>query len=367
MTESATIVNITDWMAKLMTIDLIIPTYKPENSFIEMVDKMENQSVALNHLIIMNTEQKYFERLTYNNRIENKYRDFTIRHLSKKEFDHGRTRNQGVKLSEADYFIMMTQDAMPVDDLLIEKMLKAFKKDPKVAVVYARQVAREDSTEIEKFTRKFNYPDESCVRSKADVDAIGIKAYFCSNVCAMYNRKVFDELGGFLNHAIFNEDMLYAAKAINAGYKVAYAADAEVVHSHNYTNMEYFKRNFDIGVSHAKHPEVFENLNTKGEGMRLVKKTAEHLKKTGNSSKVLGLYITSAYKYLGYRKGLHYSRLSRKALMKNTMNPEYWDFDSIMEARSRIDVHQGYGRSAAEKEMIAHLPNKRTADEKSEG
>lgn len=55
--------------------------------------------------------------------------------------------------------------------------------------------------------------------------------------------------------------MIYAAKAVEAGYSIAYAADAEVVHSHNYTNGQQFHRNFDLGVSQAEHPEVFGGVS----------------------------------------------------------------------------------------------------------
>ena len=34
-----------------------------------------------------------------------------------------------------------------------------------------------------------------------------------------------------MNHTIFNEDMIYAAGVIQAGYAIAYAADAKVIHS----------------------------------------------------------------------------------------------------------------------------------------
>ncbi len=342
-----------------MTIDLIIPTYKPDKDFIELVGKMHSQTVGINRLVITNTEQKYFDRLLFDSSFKTDYKDADIRHISKKEFDHGRTRNESVRRSDADYFILMTQDAMPVDDKLIENLLNAFKKDPMIAVAYARQIARSDSNEAEKFTRRFNYPDTSMVKSEEDVETMGIKAYFCSNVCAMYRRDIFEELGGFLNHTIFNEDMLYAAKAMKSGYKIAYVAEAEVVHSHNYTNKQQYKRYFDNGVSQAKHPEIFSGLEVNGEGKKLVKLTAEHLKTVGKRMEIIPLYIQSAYKYLGFRKGKHYKSLSKKTILKCTSNPEYWIKDELMKASSVIDARQGYGRSKAELEMLADTPVKK--------
>lgn len=145
-------------------------------------------------------------------------------------------------------------------------------------MAYARQLPREDSTPVESYTREFNYPAKSRIKSAADLDSLGIKTFFCSNVCAAYRREIYEELGGFVRHTIFNEDMIYAAKAVEAGYSVAYAADAQVVHSHNYTNGQQFHRNFDLGVSQAEHPEIFAAYPSESEGKRMVKDVTVYLR-----------------------------------------------------------------------------------------
>ena len=50
---------------------------------------------------------------------------------------------------------------------------------------------------------------------------------------------------------------IFAGKRILAGDKVAYVAEAKVIHSHNYTGNQQFHHNFDLAVSQAQHPEVF--------------------------------------------------------------------------------------------------------------
>lgn len=340
-----------------MKIDLIVPTYKPDENLICLLDVMSKQTVAVNKVIIMNTEQKFYDRLMFQNGKLKTYPNLEVRHLSKKEFDHGRTRNQGVKRSDADYFIMMTQDAKPFGEDLVEKLLNMITAKDDVAACFARQIAREDARETEKFTRTFNYPEESSYRSLANVDKMGIKAYYLSNVCAIYRRDVFDKLGGFINHAIFNEDMIYAAEAIKAGYEIGYCADAMVYHSHNYTDRQQFSRNFDIGVSHAMHPEIFANLNTDSEGMKLVRKTADYLSKSGHKSEIFALLTASAAKYLGYKKGLKYKKLSRKKVLKYTMNSEFWAADDLLRDRSLINARLGYGRSDEELAMLNRTIN----------
>ena len=98
------------------------------------------------------------------------------------------------------------------------------------------------------------FPAESRVKSKDDLKTLGIKTFFCSNVCAMYEKAAYDRLGGFIRRTIFNEDMIYAGGLIQKDYKIAYVAEAEVIHSHNYNALEQFHRNFDLAVSQTAEP-----------------------------------------------------------------------------------------------------------------
>ena len=305
-----------------MEIDVIIPLYKPGKELFTLLDKLDSQSVPIHEVILLNTEEKYFEQLIYGTRFLEKYQNIKVYHVSKREFDHGGTRRMGVKKSSADIFVMMTQDAMPADDNLIEQLTEPLRDQ--VAVSYARQLPREDCAPVECYTREFNYPAQSRIKSAEDLKTLGIKTFFCSNVCAAYRREIYEELGGFVKHTIFNEDMIYAAKAVEAGYAIAYAADARVIHSHNYTGLMQFHRNFDLAVSQADHPEIFEGIRSETEGIRLVKETARHFLKTGKPWILVELVWKSGWKFLGYRLGKQYRRLPGWMIRMCTMSPSYW-------------------------------------------
>lgn len=310
----------------MQEIDVIIPVYKPGKEFIELIEKLEGQTVPIRQIILFNTEQKYWEAFQYDYPRRKRYENIKVWHVSKREFDHGRTRREAVKKSRTDIFVMMTQDAMPEDASVLERLIKPLaQKD--VAVSYARQLPGREAGPVERFTRQFNYPPESRIKSERDIPELGIKTFFCSNVCAAYRRDIYEKQGGFVRRAIFNEDMIYAAGCVKAGYRIAYAADAKVIHSHQYTNKEQFRRNFDLGVSQAEHPEVFANVPSESEGIKLVKRTAEYLKKEGEGRLILPMCVTSIYKFLGYKLGKNYKRLSFRRIMKYTMNREYWNWN----------------------------------------
>ena len=56
-----------------MKIDVIIPVYKPDKSFLDLIRILEKQTKEVNKIIIMNTEEKYFDQLAYQNRFFEKY------------------------------------------------------------------------------------------------------------------------------------------------------------------------------------------------------------------------------------------------------------------------------------------------------
>lgn len=306
-----------------MIIDIVIPTYKPDDSFKKLVSLLEKQTVPVNRIIVMNTEEKYMEALHIGTHFLAEHKKLSIHHLSRKEFDHGKTRNAGASKSKADVIVFMTQDAVPKDETLLEK-LTAPLAEPGIACAYARQLPAEDATVTERLTRDFNYPSQSRIKTKKDLDELGIKTYFCSNVCCAYNAHIFRQLKGFVNRTIFNEDMIYAAKVVENGYGIAYAADACVIHSHNYSGKQQFHRNFDLGVSQAEHPEIFEGISSESEGIRMVKDTIAKLKAAGAAKEIPAYVYTTGCKYIGYRLGKMYKHLPNWLIIKCTMSPLYW-------------------------------------------
>lgn len=302
-----------------MKVDVIIPTYKPEKEFAELIHRLQQQTYDIHKIIIINTETGIFPE-----KLETEPYPIEVIHIKPKDFDHGGTRNMGASISKADIVLYITQDAMPADEHLIEEFIKVFEAHSDIGVAYGRQLPKNDCNIIERFTRRFNYPEKSRIKSKSDLNELGIKTFFCSDVCAAYRRNYLLGAGGFEDPTIFNEDMIFAGKRILAGDKVAYVAEAKVLHSHNYTGRQQFHRNFDLAVSQAQYPEVFEGVPSEGEGIRMVKATARYLIRNEQPLKVIILMYQSGCKYIGYFLGKRYKKLPMWIVMKCTSNPNYW-------------------------------------------
>lgn len=301
------------------SVDIIIPTYRPDESVVYLIKKLLKQTYPIHKIHIIDTETGIFPK-----KLKNLSDKIRISKIKPEQFDHGGTRHEGAMQSHADIIVYMTQDAMPVNEYLVEELVKAFDNE-KIAAAYARQLPNSKCNVIERYTRAFNYPEQSRIKSLKDLETLGIKTYFCSDVCAAYRKSVYESLGGFEEKTIFNEDMIMAAKIIQSGGLVKYVAEAKVIHSHNYNCKQQFQRNFDLAVSQVEHPEVFQNIKSESEGMRLVKNTMIYLIKIKKPWLIIKLILQSGFKYMGYCLGKKYGQLPMWLIKKCTMNQRYWE------------------------------------------
>lgn len=303
------------------SLDLIIPTFLPDQKLDLLLERIRKQTVQPERILLLNTVVDGREDIV-DSYIE-KY-DVEVHPIQKKDFDHGGTRHYGAELSNAEYLMFMTQDAVPTDTKLIENLMKGFDEES-VTLCYARQMAGKHGDVLEKYTREFNYPDRDILKSKKDLETMGIKAFFCSDVCAVYKRDAYEEAGGFVRKTIFAEDAIMAYQMIMAGHKIHYVKDAKVIHSHNYNYIQQFQRNFDVGVCHNQYDEIFGAVQSVPEGVKLVKETSKQMMEEKKYLDLVDLFFASGFKFLGYKLGYHYDRLPESWVLKFTSNRHYWN------------------------------------------
>ena len=285
-------------------ISVIIPTLNAERQIGPLLDALKEQSKLADEIIVVDSESDD------NTLIEaKKHGASCCLSIDRNKFDHGQTRDMALRESHGDIVVFMTQDALPLNSLLIEKLVLPVETDKKVAVSTARQIPYPHASLMEKLVRTFNYPDLSCTKTKEDIPTYGIKCYFCSDVCAAYRRELYEELGGFEYPLKTNEDMFFAAKAINNGYKVAYTADAQVYHSHDFTLREQYRRNYIQGYELQRHANLLGEVSQESEGMRLVKDVSLGLLRKGRVISFIRFGIDCCARYLGNKAG-------RKAFMR---------------------------------------------------
>ena len=308
----------------MASVDVIIPVYRPDEKLNRLLVALETQTILPGKIILVHTGEALPGEPDYS-----AYDNVVLRIIDPKEFDHGGTRNLGATLSEAEVMVFMTQDAVPADDYLLERLTETMSREVaergvEIAAVYARQLPYEDCRAVERYIREFNYPDRSELRTKEDLAVRGIKTFCNSNVCSAYSKEIYDRLGGFVTRTIFNEDLLYGAKAVLNGYGNRYEAEARVYHSHNLGLSDQFHRNFDNAVSQAEHPEIFKAVSSEKEGMKLVKYCISRMREERKLYLVPYFVLNCACRYAGFFLGKRFSKLPGWLIQACSLNKRYW-------------------------------------------
>lgn len=300
-------------MGMLPSISAIILTMNAEKNIAQLIQSIRNQTVVPCEIIVADSESV--------DKTVSIAKDLGARILpiKRSEFNHGGTRDYALKQSTGKYVLFLTHDAVPANKFLIERLVDTLESSPKMAAVYGRQLPREDATYMERLVRDYNYPAEGHVYEIKDIPVHGIKTFFMSDVCAMYRRDVYEKIGGFETDIKTNEDMFYAANAINNGYAVGYAANAEVVHSHNFSLREQYQRNFIQGYEIERHKKLLssasgENVSQNSEGMKLVKNVTRKMLSKGRVFSWIHFGFDCCARYAGSYMGKKKAR--DKAVIK---------------------------------------------------
>lgn len=298
------------------SVSIIIPTLNAAKELPKLLNKIKSQSIRVKEVIVIDSESD-------DNTADIAKKNGTeVIKIKREEFDHGRTRNYAASISKGDILVFITQDALPEDNNTLEELIRPLTKN--VIVSYARQIPKPGTIITDKFLRLYNYPNKSIIKEKRDIQSMEIGAFQNSNVCAAYQREEFLLLKGFPEPIISNEDMLFASKAIFTGYKVAYVAEARVLHSHNYKCFDLFKRYFDIGVSLDNEPLIKKLGKANSKGMDFIVNQLKFAIKEKELFSIARVFLEAIFKYAGYKLGVR-NRYIPNAIKKHiSLNGNYW-------------------------------------------
>lgn len=188
------------------------------------------------------------------------------RKIDKSEFSHSLTREREALESEADVLVFITQDVVIEDELWLYHLVKDI-DDKNIVATYSRQLTKFNN--LEKYTRESNYPDKDIIKSKDDIDSMGLKTFFFSDATSAISAKVFKKLNGYDHKKLpISEDMYIAYKIIMNGYKIKYCSESKVYHSHDFTLKEIYDR-YKLTGQFFKENSYLDNYGTTDSGAKL--------------------------------------------------------------------------------------------------
>lgn len=148
----------------------------------------------------------------------------TIVRIDKSEFSFGRALNRGCAAASGDILLFASAHVYPVYDTHIEHIVSAFDRDG-VSIAYGRQVGDKRTKFSESRVMLRWFPKQNMWDQGHP---------FSNNANAAVLRSLWQELK-YDETLTGLEDLDFAQRALDQGHKIAYVADAPIVHVHEET------------------------------------------------------------------------------------------------------------------------------------
>lgn len=208
-----------------MTLSIIIRSYNEEKHIGKLLAGIMEQTVKDVEIILVDSSST---DATVSIATQFPVKVVTIK---PEDFTFGHALNVGCEAATGDILLFASAHVYPVYVDWLEHMLRPF-EDEKVALVYGKQQGNELTRYSEHRVLAKWFPDESTNDQKHP---------FCNNANTAIRRSLwldqpYDEtLTGL-------EDLDWATKIMEKDYKVAYSADAAIVHVHEETWRNIYNR-----------------------------------------------------------------------------------------------------------------------------
>lgn len=192
--------------------------------------------------------------------------DLSLTVIDQRDFQHGRTRNQGASLGQAPLISFLTQDAVPVGSAWAGDIVRMMRHYSQAAGLFGRHLPYPEHPlyvrqEIERhFDKMLQYPlavsrDTDQERWDSGDQAWRQFLHFYSDNNSALRRAIWQEIP--YPEVDYGEDQLWARDIIEAGYTKLYAPTVKVYHSHDYSPEETYKR------CYIEAAFFYENFNYK--------------------------------------------------------------------------------------------------------
>ncbi len=278
-----------------MNIEIICPLYNAEEYF-ENLNKslLMQKKVNLKKITYILTESS--------DNTENllKINNCNYKKIRKQDFSHSLVREEAALNSKADIITFVTQDVEIKDDLWLYYLTRDIIAG-KCSAAYSRQITKYNN--IEKYTREKNYPEESRIVGKKDLEKLGLNTFFFSDASSAIDNKVFKKLNGYDGKNLpTNEDMYIAYKLIMNDYKIKYESKSVVYHSHKFKLKELYNR-YKLTGKFFKQNNYLDKYGTNKAGGGLAKYVIKRAISDKNFKVIFRFIPDMAVRYIGMKAG----------------------------------------------------------------
>lgn len=232
-------------------ISVVIPVRNEALKIRKCIEGILSQTVAVGEIIVIDSGSTDGTL-----EILREYPVVRVIEINPSEFNHGETRNVGVRAARGEFVVLTVGDAIPYNERWIECLLDGFDSADVAGVCGQQVVSHEPGNNPLHWYRpidapsktKYHFPDG---KFQELAPAEKLKACGWDDVTAMYRRSVLLEIP--FQFTSFAEDAIWAKEALSAGYAIVYNAAARVYHHHHENRDFVFKRTLTTIYMRYKH------------------------------------------------------------------------------------------------------------------
>lgn len=227
-------------------VTIVIPTFNAGPRIDAVLDAIERQSSPLPTRVVA---------------MDSGSTDGTVARLSRRGaetvavppggFNHGLTRNDGLARASGEFAVLLVQDAVPVSSRWLDALLAPLQRDPLVAGSFARQRAAPGASRLTRYHLDAWVAAGEVARTVGPLTADDMSRMSPAD---RHGACVFDHVCACVRLSVWRahpftatpiaEDLEWGRRVLQAGYKLAFAPDAEVLHSHERSALYELQRTY---------------------------------------------------------------------------------------------------------------------------
>lgn len=208
-------------------IDIVIPNYNGNKFLKKCISSLYTQTYSKFRIIIIDNASTDSDYTWLNN-----YPNIIFKKLDK-NYGFDKAVNEGIKLSNTEYVVLLNNDTVAKENWL-EELIKCINSDKNIFSVCSKMIRYDDKNIIDDAGDEYNLLGWTLKRGDGQPISSYTKTEEVFSSCAgaaIYRRSILDEIGYFDEHFFaYMEDVDISYRAKIHGYKNIYCADAQIYH-----------------------------------------------------------------------------------------------------------------------------------------
>ena len=174
--------------------------------------------------------------------------------IAPESFNHGETRNLGIRHANGQFCVMLVQDAIPIGETWLQTLMAPF-SDERVVGVTGRHVPRPNSDLLGRWQVEYQNDflgDNIRVQRMESWDTFlslsfeeRLRLVSFDNVCSALRRDFWEKCP--FRPLPFAEDLDWGVRALTAGHRLVYDPSIRVIHSHTRPAAYHMRRSYISG------------------------------------------------------------------------------------------------------------------------